>query len=561
MTPEQQIEQLIADTRFTTSPEQERRVLEEAGKVLAERVGTVHTPIPYRKIGLRLAVVASLVAMILVAFLLRETPQTVAWAEVQKKVAEQEWIHIIWRGQDGETSESWVSIPLQIDGSKFVAPSGAQHLRLVDFKKGIQEQYDPEQNIVARSTRIFPIQREIFEAFRAMSGLFSAVSSGEEPVNAKLLDTEIVSQTSRAIERNGKEWIEFELRTRTEEEAVTRSLYLIEPDTRLIRTMQVFQENLQISSAVFSYPETGPMSVYDLGAPKTAKFVDLAPQTEIMRVIHGVKSSAENFGPHVALNVMQDTNAPWYVGTPLKVWADATRYRMEFGMVDPQHNTYQKPAPNTNQKRWWFERWDQLWHVVNVVSDGETMYSNNASPENLRAAEQTHPHTFAPEDWPAPEWASETVMEDWGVPSVLPLYFAYPPSIADLINLDPNPKLETTPENGPKGTVLLSYTIEDDNAALASTHRFWIDPKRSHIVMKYELIEGPLPGSSHFTVTIEELAKSPRGIWYPTLMSHKNVYDKDGETIEQESITRHYLDFDTEFPDGVFEPKELPDDE
>jgi hypothetical protein len=60
---------------------------------------------------------------------------------------------------------------------------------------------------------------------------------------------------------------------------------------------------------------------------------------------------------------------------------------------------------------------------------------------------------------------------------------------------------------------------------------------------------------------IEELKKSPRGIWYPTRIRYQDYVKQDNGTGVIEHITRHYLDFDTEFPDGVFEPKPLPDAE
>lgn len=558
MITDRDIELMIADCRLTTSPEQEQRVLEDAGKVLKESLSPSPPQFLFRKIGLRLAVVASLAALILVAFLLRETPQTVAWADVQQKVAEQEWIHIVWNVKIGESVESWTSIPLQIEATRFETPSGALHLRLVDFKNGIQEQYDPEQHTVARSRRIFEIQRQSFQSSEAMSGLFTAVMKGDKSVNVKLPDTDILSQDSREIERNGKKWSEFELkvRHRKEPDVTSRMVFLIEPETRLIRSMQVFNGKEQ-ATAVFSYPETGPKSVYDIGAPKTAKFIDLIPQTEIIRLIDGVRKSAQRFGPYIALNVMQDVDAPWYVGTPSKVWVDGAKMRMEYGFVDPQMDSFQKPEANFDQELWWSKRWEQLWHLVVDVSDGKKKYSNIAHPKDWGAADKSHPMTQSQKNWPAPEWQTSNT-DDWPLAGSA-MFLAYHPNTS----LDGRERAESTldlnPANGPKGTVLLTYTNESDDPEFAFTERFWIDPKRSHIVMKYELISGPMPGTSRFAVTIKQLAKSPRGLWYPTFVSHKSVFEQDGETIEQEAITRHYLDFDTEFPDGVFEPKELPD--
>ena len=562
MTTDQQLEQLIAGCQFTTSPEQEQRVLQDAGDILQGQPRSAGVPFSYQRIGLRLAVAASLAGLILMAILLREGTYSVAWADVQKQVAGQEWIHIIWKGKDGETSESWSSIPLQIEASKFVTSSGAQHLRFVDFENGIQEQYDPEQNVVARSTHIFPIQRKSFESFEVMNGLFAAVTKGDKSVDVKLPDAEIKSQESREIERDGKKWVEFELNVRSskEHDVVSRMVFLIDPETRLIRSMQVFNGE-EPATAVFAYPKTGPKSVYDIGAPKTAKFIDLTPNTEMLKVIAGVRASAEKFGSYTAINVMQDPESPWYIGTPLKVWADGHKMRLEIGLVDPARDQFQKPEPNADQKQWWFDRWNQLWHVVVEVSDGEKLHSNIAEPEGWGTQKRRHPITFDPKNWPEARWQTSAIpFDDWPVALAgSALFFAYHPNTSPDGRGNSKPVLETNHKTGPAGTVLLAYPSVGDDPSFASTERFWIDPQRSHIVMKYELSNGLPPGSSGYSVTINAVSKSPRGIWYPSLLSHKSFSTADGKTTVEESITRHYFDFEAEFPEGVFALKALPD--
>jgi hypothetical protein len=105
----------------------------------------------------------------------------------------------------------------------------------------------------------------------------------------------------------------------------------------------------------------------------------------------------------------------------------------------------------------------------------------------------------------------------------------------------------------------LTFNSKNGDAKQQSVHRFWIDPQRSYIVMQYEKLSGqPLSVTSRRT--IKELEKSPSGIWYPTLVSHTDFYvEKNGEPGVVEHLSRHYLDFETEFPAGVFEPKALPD--
>lgn len=553
MITDKDIEQMIADCRLTTSADQEQRVREDVGQVLKERPGTQSR---YRGMGLRLAVVASLAALIAMALLLGENPRTVAWADVQKKVAEQEWILIRGEANDGETFESWTSMSLKIDALK-----SGEYVRFVDYNNGFEEVYDPVQKTVTRA-RLG--DQNVWKEMQSMAEMFKVIASGDESVKIKSPSpqVEIVSQISREIERDGQQWIEFELKLRgLDQEELTQMTYLIDPNTHLIRSMKLMDGERRMT-ARFSYPRTGPRSIRDLGVPKTVpkteKPSDSMPSDEILAMIDNVRSSAEKFGPYIAINVLQDADAPWHVGTPSKVWADGTKVRQEYGIVDPKENVVQKPEANADQAHWWNNRWGQLWHHVDEVSDGEKRHSNVAVPENWGMTEKPHPLTWDPTNWPEPELKSSV---SFGVsPTSSPLLFAYHTNInRRRIQRDAKATLDTNPDNGPEGTVLLTFTL-NPGTEHEFIERFWIAPQRSHIVMQYESLSGQPPTTTSRRL-IEELERSPRGIWYPTLVSDKSFIEWDGKKVIVEHITRHYLDFETKFPEGVFEPKKLPENQ
>lgn len=550
MTTDREIEQMIADCEFKTSVEQEQRVLEATGQVLQDRVATSRTPFRSSGIGLRLAAVASLVALILVALLLRESPHAVAWADVQQKVAEQEWILVRGKANDGETFESWTSISLKIDALK-----SGNSIKFVDYKNGFREVYDPVQKIVTRAKLD---DGDDWEEDHSMLEMFNVIAKGDESVQIKSPSpkVEIVSQIRRKIERDGKTWIEFEMKLKGPgEETPTKMTFLIEPDSHLIRSMQLVEDERQMT-AEFSYPKTGPRSLYDLDVPKSAEVIDRRPNDEMQALVDGVRSSAEKFGPYIALNVMQDADAPWYVGTPFKVWADGNKGRYESGLIDPQKNLFQKPEPDENQKLWWNNRWNQLWHHVQQVSDGQALHTDTAIPENWGTARGSHPLTSNLNNWPTPKWSNSSA--DGILVYGSPLSFAYSGHLDRAGWENIMTELDAHPESGPEGTVLITLKWKQSNPQDIREHRFWIDPEKSHIVMQIEYYSKVRDTTSSTMITNKELAKSPTGIWYPTLVSHKTITEKGGKPTETETITRHYLDFDTEFPEGVFEPKALP---
>ena len=112
-------------------------------------------------------------------------------------------------------------------------------------------------------------------------------------------------------------------------------------------------------------------------------------------------------------------------------------------------------------------------------------------------------------------------------------------------------KVIATPESGPPGTFLVECAFTNEqglNAARAS--RFWIDPSRSFVAMRWEHEFGndkPRP------YIMEELAQSPRGLWYPTVMRWKvGKVHEDGRPPTFDQVRHFYLDFETEMPDSLF---------
>ena len=96
-----------------------------------------------------------------------------------------------------------------------------------------------------------------------------------------------------------------------------------------------------------SYPETGPIDIYDLGVPRDAKLVDRVPADDIRRVISEIKSSAERFEEHLALNVMSGRLArkffPLSVAGILRDGLAALRGQLSH--ADPRHyNSVQRFA-------------------------------------------------------------------------------------------------------------------------------------------------------------------------------------------------------------------------
>jgi hypothetical protein len=116
--------------------------------------------------------------------------------------------------------------------------------------------------------------------------------------------------------------------------------------------------------------------------------------------------------------------------------------------------------------------------------------------------------------------------------------------------------LDVNSEDGPGGSIRLR--VRDPNLSQADDtdlDRYWIRPDRNFLCLQSETVvfdsTDPTRIVSTESCTVESVAKSPHGYWYPTRVRRKT----SNFAIEQ--ITAFHLDFDAEIPDELFEPLKL----
>lgn len=559
-----QLERILRRVRFVTTPAEDERILGDAVAALETQVETSapegepeavpHAPDRRAGRGHRLARllpalvgVAALITVGVVLWLGRAQP---TWAQVVEAVRARPWIQMTGEGPDQER-DTWFSPVHQI-----LAIRGDESVRFEDHGRGVVYQYALDEQKLYRMPLDSAGSRETFQVYGELfSELFRADATLELSPKAGL---EIVEQKRRTLEDGGREWIEYDLSLRPSKSAPAEAdkdlrfqmVFRIDPKSRLPYSVTMTAPDGEAAGGetwLFRYPEQGPSDVYALGVPRGAMLVDLVPTGELERVVEGIKSSAEGFDPYFALNVMSDSDAPWYVGTPFLVWDRGTQYRMEYGIVDPDAPAPEPPAKGADETAWWKERSRNLWFVTMEVSDGERLHDNEAIPPRWGEASKQNPLTWEAEAWPQPKWHS-LAAHDWPA-STAPLYLAYSQNAARVGRPREEVQLASSPKDGPPGTVLLTRWIKTETGERlpGSEERFWIDPARSYMTARYEL-------GDDLTVTVEEAAQSPRGIWYPTLMRHASVSKRNGERTIRETITRHYLHFDVKLPATLFRP-------
>lgn len=223
----------------------------------------------------------------------------VAWADVQKAFLAQSWVHLKY---DNGT-ESWYNlkngdhchIQLYHPGKRFVYINRVENLRQVYVPYHGQHMQE-DRPVIYKDNIILPYEPKT--AWEAIVGHLGIVSE-----NVKSGDWEFEKNSEKV---DGKQLVRFD---RYYNDAAERRLLVkqiwADPETRLpvrvwerLSLAQRKAQNREHITGTFSFPETGPLSIYDLGVPKDLPVVrnyDKIPETSVTEVVEAGKAALEKF--------------------------------------------------------------------------------------------------------------------------------------------------------------------------------------------------------------------------------------------------------------------------
>jgi len=519
----------------------------------AERHGTMGN----RRLRRSALAIAAVAAVLLVCLLPWLAGARTGWAAVVEAVQARPWIHATVTGPDGQTGEFWFSFVHAVSASR-----GDGVMGFCDHRVGIVHFYDSANKQLIRSADVYGRNREGLQRFQ---GAFEAIFRGEEKLDSPLIAANVVHEKRRRVSADGTTWIEYELLLEMAAKRA-RLVFRVDPGTRLPESMRlvVLDEGEAETTFHFDYPEEGPADVYALGVPRDAELVDRVPKGDLTRLLRGVKASRERFPTSYYAIVI---NSPMPSDNPMRAyhsfthfWRKANKWRLEWCFPDGSkgreallrmHQRIREaklPAPGDD-----LTAWRKTWLVdfkfgPAAVCDGETIYRNTSS-------------LFEP------TWEVFQKVNSQTAGSYLPLVpsecvperVAYPGLLAPSEQFAV--ELTEAPDEGPPGTVLYEVrpTVENAGGLEMKLVRYWIDPARSCVNLRYEQ-EG---ADGERSIYVKEgLQQTPNGLWYPTVVRWKNhgMEQEDGEG-RADAVWYLYVDFDAELPDSLFQPADRPADD
>jgi hypothetical protein len=311
----------------------------------------------------------------------------------------------------------------------------------------------------------------------------------------------------------------------------------------------------------FDYPDEGPADIYALGVPRSAKADDRVPVGDLAQIVAANRAGREGLTSYCAVVTEGWSGEPRNLleVLPQRLWKKGDRWRLEWPMpareqleaIKAMRAAAKRAAAEVpadfGTSAWWRKYLAELNMTPIKLCDGKMIYyAEGPSTDSWKWKPVGRAEPLAQ------GLARAYAVEGYAYPS-LPVPSEYGTGTLDL-----------HPKDGPPGTVLLTVRATRDYGAGAyHIQRFWLDPSRGYVTCRHELdglkqTEGEAAKKSAVkdVYVMEDFRRSPKGVWYPTVVRRKNASDRNDDGVfETDQVYRFWLDFDVEMPDSLFEPK------
>jgi len=305
---------------------------------------------------------------------------TIAMGDITEAMQKQPWLHCISRSSHGGTSqniEAWVNFEAKIAGFK-MDPGKTQFWDIMDEKK---YEFDSETNTITveyTDDKYLPAQ---------MSSPAAAVETMYE-----VLRNQGAEITTKVGEYEGQA-VQIQEMILSSESGPSQTLALyIEPQSKLILAadVKVTDPNGQVMASAemtYSYPQSGPRSIYDLGVPRDAEIISKLPSEDYSSIWEKYRQSRKDATEEYIAIVTSAERFPSDAITRVEVdYKSGPRQRMEHHSVFKPGEPFEEFWPQYKEQlgntfdsllEWAAKNYEQEKGILSVfINDGQ--YSRHA---------------------------------------------------------------------------------------------------------------------------------------------------------------------------------------
>jgi hypothetical protein len=492
-----------------------------------------------------------------------------AWAQVVDAVRARPWLHGVAEGiKEDESTAGKIEIWISMINAVGAMRHGSMAI-FDDGTSGVRQEYDPERKEIIRTSTPPGTDKLIC----SMQAIFADLFRGREKVGQDIGGRPIVKQERRRVSDQGREWVDYSLSLGSG--GTPRIVFRVDPKTLLPQSMEYFDATSPEAGAkpqvrfILDYPNDGPSDIYALGVPRSAKIVNRVPPPDLARVVEGVRNSRQRFDSYYAI-VAETMDAPaigrsdkwWQAPTLHQVWSKDDCWRVEQGRrfrdmhAPPFDAPAEPPADVTDKMAWWKNHLKDFDFQPSGVCDGKAIYAPKRAPPGTMETQQS----TVWETWQtiSPGTGRALAASFGPAGDFMPEHYAYSVAIGEP-NRDTNVQLDPNPSEGPAGALLLKYRVHSTNLNVIPSCRYWVDPARSYVTLRYELGEavdakaGP-DAKWPDTYVLEELRQAPSEIWYATVV--RRLWSGKVTSPDRRGSTVYwfFVDFKADTPDTLFKP-------
>ena len=548
MKPGKNIENLIKEFDIDVNPKMDRQILDELRGMQAksdksERRASV---IDVGRIIMQSKITKyAMAAIIMIAVLIGINPfggsidmTSVAFADVRNAFLAKSWVHLLY---DNDT-ESWYNLETGDHGHTQLKSFGESFV-YINRLENLRWRYTPADARHIEKDRPAVYNNDIIPNHERQTAWDTIVGHWEKIADnggSEYYDVEIHDDTL-----DGNTTLRFDIYRidALDRKLLTKQLW-VDPETRLpvkiqekLTSRQQKDQNREYITGIFSYPDTGPVSIYDLGVPKDlpiAKSYNKVSSPSVKEIFDTAKQYCQTFPKRCRAVIWQNDYASGMVDV---VYRDGEKIRFNHystvGQIPTEHPL--NLPTNVDGVLEWAETQPPL---SIYLDDEKKSYHRSHHPafEDLRT-----PKTRVTRSWRRglPQEA-HFIEEHW-------VYSELPPERFGII--------EDAPEN------LKNYIgIRKESGTIRRD--YYIDPERDYIRVRWiwwVLRDGEWQKQREYVNV--EMRQLPTGHWYETkrkLIQYPNPEKGYSRHEENYMIDIELLNED-DFPLDTFNGEKLLD--
>jgi hypothetical protein len=513
-------------------------------------------------------------AVVLAAALALLLPTQHGLAEVAHAMLDQPWIHQRIEEAGGRVSELWYSPTRDI-----LASRRPDSVRFEDHRLRVYYSYDPAEQVVYRGPVVWRSQAGGYDSMvAAIKVLLQSERTIDRPLDhlgflgPEREKMKVLDQNVQKVTEQGCVWLDYRLTvSHSGSNQPMKMLFRVNATTKLpelcctelpelCRTEGQWDGKPVTIETHFDFPEKGPADIYDLGVPRTARFVDRVPSGDLDRIWKTLQAGRQRMDNYRAIFVMRldGTDYAWWTERPMVFYRKDSKFRADYVATWTGNlSDVKRPAEGKNLGVWWAERIKFFRFYPQYVLRDSMLFTSELKVVTDRDGSE-HQDIVSVQKSRQNNDPGETFPPEY---SMRPEFACRPPM--GLGNPDMEPVIDMHPAEGPPGCILVHIRhtstkgrINEKGCGMPDALRYWLDPQRDYIAMRWDMLTRDEKGQEAIfeSDTLEETARSPQGVWYATRIRRSfPSRARNGNFGDQ--VYQLYVDFNADLPDALFEPQ------